>query len=156
MRCSATSICTAPYANISPEQVATAVQLPTTPGYYENGGLTDYYLILTRNLPQLDPLRQLPLVGNPLADLLQPALRVLVDLGYGDGYANVPTPIGLFPDVNPITVAGELLTGVQQGVVAALVDIGVLPSSDLPDTYPYLPAADAPAALANALSALGG
>lgn len=144
------------YPNLTAEQIAAAVQLPTSPGYYESGGVTDYYLILTQNLPLLNPLRQLPVVGNPLADLLQPDLRVLIDLGYGDGYANVPTPAGLFPLVNPITVGGELLTGAQQGLVAALVDLGVLPSSDLPDAYPYLPMADPTGEMVNSLSALAG
>lgn len=144
------------YADVSAEQVAAAVQLPTSPGYHEDGGLTDYHLILTQDLPLLNPLRGLPLIGSPLADLLQPVLRVLVDLGYGDGYANVPTPMGLFPDVNLVTVGKDLLTGVQQGVVAALVDIGVLPSSELPDVYPYLPMVDAPAEFANTAAGLPG
>lgn len=86
-----------------------------------------------------------------VTELSRWALRVLVGLGYG----YVP-PMGLFPDVNPVTVGSELLTGVQQGFVAALVDVGALPSSDLPDSYPHLPAADAPAEMANSLSALGG
>lgn len=118
------------------------VALPTSPGY---DGVTHYYEMLTQNLPLLDPLRDIPLVGNPLADLIQPDARVIVDLGYGDGYANVPTPAGLLPLVNPLTVGTELVTGAQQGVTAALVDLGVLPSSDLSDFgYPYLPAAETP------------
>ncbi|HVQ98461.1 MAG TPA: PE-PPE domain-containing protein [Mycobacterium sp.] len=121
------------------------VTLPTSPGYYDDGGVTHYYEMLTQNLPLLDPLRNIPLVGNPLADLVQPDTRVIVDLGYGDGYANVPTPAGLFPLVNPLTVGTELVTGAQQGVTAALVDLGVLPSSDLSDFgYPYLPVAETP------------
>lgn len=79
---------------------------------------------------------QIPYLGNPLADLIQPDLRVLVDPGYGDGYANVPTTAGLFPLVNPITVAADLAKGSVQGVQAALVDVGLLPMSDLPDSYP--------------------
>ncbi|EUA34694.1 PE-PPE domain protein [Mycobacterium xenopi 3993] len=39
-------------------------------------------MIPTQNLPLLEPLRQVPVVGNPLADLLQPDLRVIVELGY--------------------------------------------------------------------------
>ncbi len=47
------------------------------------------------------------MIGTPIADLLQPALKVLVNLGYGDpaygwsnnGYANVQTTFGLLPDV---------------------------------------------------------
>ncbi len=120
------------------------VTLPTSPGYYTDGGETHYFEMLTQNLPLLDPVRDIPVVGNPLADLMQPDLRVIVDLGYGDGYANVPTPAGLFPLVNPLTVGSELVTGAQQGFTAALVDLGILPSSDLPDAYPYLPVAETP------------
>jgi hypothetical protein len=120
------------------------VTLPTSPDYYTDGGVTHYCEMLTQNLPLLDPLRQIPVVGNPLADLVQLDFRVIVDLGYGDGYANVPTSAGLFPLVNPLTVGSELLTGAQQGVVAALVDVGLLPSTDLPTTYPYLPLAEIP------------
>ena len=46
-------------------------------------------------------------IGPPIADIFQPDLRVLVDLGYGDfgpglNYANVPTPAGLFEIPQPI------------------------------------------------------
>lgn len=119
-------------------------ELPVSPDYT---GVTHYYEMLTQNLPLLDPLRSIPFLGNPMADLIQPDLRVIVDLGYGDGYANVPTPAGLFPLVNPLTVGGELLTGAEQGVVASLVDVGLLPSAALPTTYPYLPVAETPGEL---------
>ncbi|MGC2653965.1 MAG: PE-PPE domain-containing protein [Mycobacterium sp.] len=120
------------------------VTLPTSPGYYPDGE-THYFEMLTQNLPLLDPVRDIPVVGNPLADLMQPDLRVIVDLGYGDGYANVPTPAGLFPLVNPLTVGSELVTGAQQGFTAALVDLGILPSTDLSGfAYPYLPVAETP------------
>jgi len=51
-------------------------------------------------------------------------LTVLINLGYGPdnlGYslpANVPTEFGLFPDVSPATVIGELAAGAQQGFSA--------------------------------------
>ncbi len=123
---------------------APCAPLPTAPDYT---GHTTYYEMLTQNLPLLDPLRSTPFLGNPMADLIQPDLRIIVDLGYGDGYANVPTPAGLFPLFNPLTVGGELLTGDEQGVVASLVDVGLLPSTDLPDAYPYLPLAQTPGEL---------
>ena len=50
-------------------------------------------------MPLLTPLRQyLPApYGNTFADLLQPDVRVIVDMGYGTGeYANIPTPASLF------------------------------------------------------------
>ncbi|MGH3523799.1 MAG: PE-PPE domain-containing protein, partial [Mycobacterium sp.] len=90
---------------------------------------TQYFLIPQDELPLLDPLRSIPVLGNPLADLLQPDLKVLVNLGYGAddvGYstpADVATPIGLFPDVNPVTVLTELVTGAEQGFHDAVSDI---------------------------------
>ncbi|WP_099223771.1 PE family protein [Mycobacterium persicum] len=124
---------------VTAADVANAVPLPTSPGYTGN---THYYMFLTQDLPLLQPLRALPFVGPPLADLIQPDLRVLVDLGYGYGYADVPTPASLFGFVNPITVISHLATGAVQGPQAALVDIGALPQSSLPDTYPYVPSAN--------------
>ncbi|BBX98767.1 PE-PPE domain-containing protein [Mycobacterium lacus] len=120
-------------------EVANAVPLPTSPGYTGN---THYYMFLTHDLPLLAPLRYVPFVGTPIADLIQPDLRVLVDLGYGYGYADVPTPASLFPPINPIAVAAALANGAVQGPQAALVDIGLLPPSSLPTTYPYVPSAN--------------
>ncbi|HTZ16101.1 MAG TPA: PE-PPE domain-containing protein [Mycobacterium sp.] len=109
-----------------------AIPLPTDPAF---GTETSYYLIPTTDLPLLDPVRDIPIVGNPLADLLQPDLTVLVNIGYGnpdygysagpDGYlpANEPTPFGLFPDINLSTVAQDLLNGAQTGWQAFESDI---------------------------------
>jgi hypothetical protein len=126
------------YENLTLQQVTPvadggdAIPLPTDPAF---GTETNYYLIPTADLPLLDPVRDIPIVGNPLADLLQPDLTVLVNIGYGnpdygysagpDGYlpANEPTPIGLFPDVNLSTVAQDLLTGAQTGLQAFESDI---------------------------------
>jgi hypothetical protein len=98
--------------------------------------LTDYFILPTQNLPLLDPVRAIPLIGNPIADLVQPDLRVLVDLGYGSttqGWSpnppNVPTPFGVIPPVSPITVAGALATGTQQGISAFANDISAMMSS---------------------------
>ncbi len=111
------------YANLTPEQISSAIPLPT-----DGDSLTHYYMIPTENLPLLDPLRLLP-GGNQLADLLQPDLKVLVNLGYGsitDGWsqgpANAPTPFGIFPNVNPVEVATALTNGAQQGITDALND----------------------------------
>jgi hypothetical protein len=100
--------------------------LPTT-----GDTTTTYYMIPTANLPLLAPVRLIPLVGNPLADLLQPDLRVLVNLGYGSitngwspGPANVPTPFGLFPtNINPLDVITALANGIPQGITNALNDL---------------------------------
>lgn len=114
------------YLTLDPEQIQNAQLLETT-----GDSLTNYYMIPVENLPLLDPLRLIPVLGNPLADLLQPALRVLVNLGYGsitDGWsqgpANVPTPFDLFPtNLNWNDVFSALVDGAQQGVQAAIGDL---------------------------------
>jgi hypothetical protein len=124
----------ADYRDLTPAQIAAGVVEPVTTADTD----TTYVMIPTENLPLLDPLRE---IGVPAAllDLIQPDLRVLIDWGYGDGSANVPTPFGLFnTDISLSTVATDLVTGTEQGLQAALVDLGVLPASDLPDAYPYL------------------
>ncbi|KAA1243084.1 PPE family protein, partial [Mycobacterium simiae] len=107
------------YMMLTPEQINSAIPLTNTVG----PTMTNYYIIPTKNLPLLEPLRALPIMGNPLADLIQPNLKVLVNLGYGDpayGYSttapNVATPFELFPPVSPLTVANHLVAGTQQGV----------------------------------------
>ena len=115
------------------------VVLPTSPGYTGN---TTYYMALDPTVPLLVPVRQyLPApYGTALADLVQPDLRVIVDMGYGSGeYANIATPASLLELPNPSTIVPDLVTGTIQGPTAALVDLGVLPASDFPTTYPYAP-----------------
>jgi hypothetical protein len=122
-----------PYAGqpaVTVPQVDNAIVLPTSPGYYANGGATHYYMIPTQNLPLLDPVRTLPIIGKPIADLLQPDLRVIVNLGYGNpdygwstGYANVTTPFGLAPHVGAGVVLGDLAAGTQQGIQAFNADL---------------------------------
>src|SRR5262249_54939721 len=139
-------------------QVNTAIKLPTS-----GPTTTTYLLIPVTNLPLLDPLRAIPIIGNPLADLLQPDLTVLVNLGYGPnnvGYstpANVPTPFGLFPNVNPLTVLSELVTGAQQGISQFMTDIssgGLLSFASLPSMMASAAAIHPPSltSIVNALS----
>jgi PE-PPE domain len=126
------------YGDFTAGQVANYIQLPTSPGY---AGNTTYYEMLSQNLPLVTPLRELgtPPYGNALADLLQPDLRVLVDMGYGSGeYADIPTPASLFELPNPFTIAPDLAHGTIQGVEASLVDLGLMPPSYYPmGQYPF-------------------
>ncbi|MBV8291748.1 MAG: PE-PPE domain-containing protein [Mycobacterium sp.] len=69
------------YLDLDPGQIQNAIPLETLQS--AGGTLTDYYMIGVQDLPLLDPLRLIPFVGNPLADLLQPDVTVLVNLGYG-------------------------------------------------------------------------
>jgi diacyltrehalose acyltransferase len=118
--------------------LADAVQEPTSSGY---DGATEYFLIPTQDLPLLEPLREIPGLGPAMADLIQPDLRVLVDLGYDRADpSDVATSADLsFPDIDWTTVTQNLELGAQQGWIAAEVDMGLLPQSDLPDIYPYVP-----------------
>lgn len=90
---------TVPY--LSAAQVAGALQ-------HQVGNLT-FYFMQTANLPLLDPLRWVPILGNPLADLLQPFIKPIVDLGYAPG---------LFP--GPLSAAGYLGQGLASGITHPL------------------------------------
>ncbi|WP_409428623.1 PE-PPE domain-containing protein [Mycobacterium sp. SMC-11] len=114
------------YADLTPEQIASAILLPGS-ATLTGDGLTDYYMIPNENLPLLMPLLLIPGVGKPLYDLLEPVTRILVNLGYGNitegwnqGPANVPTTFGLFPQVDPAQLSQALGNGWQQGISDAL------------------------------------
>ena len=105
---------------------------------------TDYYIIPTQDLPLLNDLRDAPGAESTYADLIQPDMRVLVDLGYNwTGDADVATAAdSTSPTVDTPVVDAYLDAGADQGMIAALVDMGVLPQSDLTglaDLYPYVP-----------------
>jgi hypothetical protein len=119
------------YPSLNPSALPpgyTLETLPTSPGYT---GVTNYYMITTPNgLPLLEPLRLIPGIGNPLADLLQPDLTTIVNLGYGNpnfgystGPADVQTYFGLFPHYSQALIAQDLIHGAQQGSVAFTSDI---------------------------------
>ena len=113
---------------LTEQEVQAALPLPST------SATQKYYFMPTENLPLVEPLRLIPLIGNPIADLIQPVLKVLVNLGYGDpahGFtsatqppANVQVPFGLFPEVNPVEVLGQLVAGVQQGITDFFAALG--------------------------------
>jgi hypothetical protein len=121
----------ATYPGLTAEQVADAIQLPTSAA----DTLTNYYEIPATTLPLLDPLQLIPFIGNPLADLLNPDLSVLVNLGYGDvddsylggwsqGDADVPTTLGFLPSSSVLEqVPQALANGLQQGITDAIKDL---------------------------------
>jgi hypothetical protein len=86
-------------------QVASAIQSQI--------GNISFYFMPTAQLPLLDPLRMfVPILGNPLADLLQPFLKPIVDLGYAPG---------MLPAFNPLSVAGYVGQGATAAVANPLV-----------------------------------
>ena len=85
-----------------------------------------------------------PGAPSAFADLIQPDMRVLVDLGYNwTGDADIVTPAQYTsPDIDTTAIDSYLAAGADQGMIAALVDMGILPQSDLSglsDLYPYVP-----------------
>ncbi len=122
----------------------TTAQLDSAVTLTQSGApsMTTYNMIPTPNLPLLEPLRAIPLIGNPLADLVQPDLRYLVNWGYGDplygwstGPADVVTPFGFLPPLSATTSLGPLLiSGAQQGVGAFVGDL----SAQVPTSLPAL------------------
>lgn len=128
-------------AYFTPSELAGAVAQPVSSDYT---GDTSYYIIPTQDLPILNDLRDAPGAPSTPADLIQPDMRVLVDLGYNwSGDANVSTPATMTsPALDTPVVDAYLQAGADQGMIAALVDMGVLPQSDLTglaDLYPYVP-----------------
>lgn len=126
------------YLGLTPEQVADAIPLATT-----GDGMVDYYGIPSQSLPLLVPLQLLP-GGQPLYDLMEPMLRVLVNLGYGDtdsgfniGPANVPTPDATIPpNFDAAEVLAELGKASSAGVsafMAALDDPTTFQPANLMD-----------------------
>lgn len=112
------------YLSLTQEEIDNAIELPTS------SATQKYYIIPTADLPLLAPVRLIPIIGKPIADLLEPSLRVLVNLGYGDpkygwsqGDANVETPFGFLPHVNWGETLQLLVAGVQQGIKDFVADI---------------------------------
>jgi hypothetical protein len=124
------------YATLTPTQLASAVTLSQSGA----PSMTTYMMIPTQNLPLLDPVRGIPVIGNPLADLVQPDLRYLVNWGYGNpnfgwstGPADMPTPFGFLPPLSDTTTLGpDLISGTQQGIGAFLGDLSALTPPSLP------------------------
>ncbi|ORW96578.1 hypothetical protein AWB92_06440 [Mycobacterium sp. IEC1808] len=125
------------YENLTPTQINSAVVQPT-----QGPTTTTFYMIPTQNLPLLDPVRHIAYVGNPIADLVQPVLRPLVNWGYGDpnygwstGPANVTTPFGYLPPLSDTAALGPaLVSGIHQGIGAAIGDL----YAELPPRLPSL------------------
>jgi hypothetical protein len=130
------------YLSLTPEQISDAIQLPTTAA----DTMVNYYIIPAESLPLLDPLRLIPIIGQPLYDLLEPDTKILVDLGYGSidqgwasGDADLVSASGLFPtDLNLGDLSTALGNGLQQGVSDFIADLGN------PDTYQITPLVDNP------------
>ena len=94
---------------------------PQLQGQYQD---TTYYLQTPSVVPLLLPLTQIPLIGRPLADALDPFVRVLIETAY-DRTVNpgAPTPANYlyFPD--PVKTLINLAVAIPTGLDNAIADI---------------------------------
>ncbi len=148
------------YHVLTAQQINSAIVLPTS-----GPTQTEYLMIPTTQLPLLNPVRDIPFIGNPIADLLQPDLTYLVNLGYGDplygwstGPANVPTQAGLFPPLHAFQeLPGLLQSGAQLGVQNFIGDFnGTGPNPVTLPTLSSLAALLNPSTLTSSLTSLLG
>jgi hypothetical protein len=124
------------YEDLTADQIASATHLG-------HSGQTDFYMMPTDELPLLSPLYESDF-GKVLADLMEPQLRVMVDLGYGNlDHAAVPDPggvdagagIGMLPKLDPLAVLAALQLGQVEGTVNATNDVlGYAGLAPLPDS----------------------
>lgn len=114
------------YLGLTPEQLAEATLLESSPD-----SLINSYLIPSEYLPLLWPLLFVPIIGQPLYDLMEPTMRILVNLGYGsidhgwnDGPPDVPTPVSVDgPDMDWAEVSDALARAAQTGWDAFVADL---------------------------------
>ena len=104
----------------------------TPPPIHTKTGDTDYYFFETEDLPLFAPLRMIG-VPEPLIDVVEPVVKVVVELGYDRTIPpGEPTPARLIPPLNPATVAADLVNAVGEGVNNALALTGSAPLLTIP------------------------
>ena len=99
-------------------------------------GDTTFYFIPTTDLPLLDPLHSLG-VPEPVLNIFQPALQVIVEAGYDRSVPfGDPTPAELIPSIDPVTFSLEFENAVVQGANNAFELFGAqLPGFDELETW---------------------
>lgn len=115
------------YVYLHPNYGSSVVNL-NDPSTYESytSGNTTYYLVHTEHLPLLQPFRGIGIL-TPVLDLVEPTLRVLIELGYDRTPENmgVPTRAGLIPHIDLGKLASDLRAAAREGVRNALADLGI-------------------------------
>ena len=135
------------YLTLTPSQVATGFLLPGHPEALGTpNSLTNYYLIPTANLLLLDPIRSIPVVGNPIAHLLQPAIPPTWSTGATETRHSATRP-GRPTSSRPSGPAAaerhpartDSISGTQAGVSAFASDISAMAPMSLPATCSSAP-----------------
>lgn len=115
------------YIYLHPNYGSSVIDLndPSTYQSYTSGNTT-YYLVHTEHLPLLQPFRDIG-VPAPILDLVEPTLRVLIDLAYDRTPENmgVPTRAGLIPHIDLGKLVSDLAAAAKEGVHDALADLGI-------------------------------
>jgi diacyltrehalose acyltransferase len=108
-------------AYFTPSELAGAVQ---DPNLSSADVATEYFSIPTQDLPLLDGLRGAPGAESAYADLIQPDMRVLVDLGYNwTGDADVDMPATwTSPGIGSSNPLAADLSAYLPGVATELAD----------------------------------
>jgi hypothetical protein len=110
-------------------------------------GDTTYITLPTTNLPILAPLRYLgeqtglSFLTRPLADLVEPVMKVLIETAYDRTSYGTPTPFRLIPIINPVTLAVSLVAATLQGISDAIGDIVGTRPTPPPTQDPFAAAA---------------
>ena len=107
---------------------------PDAPGapIHTTTGDTDYYFFETDDLPLFAPLRMIG-VPEPVIDVFEPVVKVIVDLGYDRTILpGEPTPAQLIPPINPVKVVTDVVDAVGEGVNNALALTGSAPLLKIP------------------------
>ena len=119
------------YAHSYPFDVSLADPAAPPPIHTKTGD-TDYYFFETDDLPLFGPLRQLG-VPEPLIDVVEPVVKVVVDLGYDRRIPpGEPTPARLIPPLNPAKVVTDLVDAVGEGINNAAALIGLPAPLNIP------------------------
>ena len=99
-------------------------------------GDTTYYTIAPKVLPIVRPVQLIPMIGTPLASLIEPALRVIIEqtaydrsLPFGQ-----PEPLRLIPIFNPITLGLDLIPAIAEGIQNAFGGAGTTMIAPLSDS----------------------
>ena len=122
----------APYVNFNGFDVSLAPDPSASPAIQSKHGDTTYYFFPTADLPLFGPLRSLG-VPEAVIDVVEPLFRALVELGYDRSIKLwEPTPARLIPRLDPVTVAGDLVDAIGEGVTNAQALIGAPPLQRLP------------------------
>lgn len=97
-------------------------------------GDTTYYTITPRMTPIARAVQMVPVIGVPIANLIDPALRVFIETtGYDRSISfGEPTRARLIPIFNPITLALDLVPAIVEGVENMLAGGAPLPTPVTP------------------------